>query len=208
MTIDNQTNFPIVVQNASTSKSTTTPSLSGVDIIDQAYGTPIQTLRVYEPNNTITVGAPLDIPLAAIQAGSLTAPQAVAFADATTTGDIVYTYSNGQVSGVQVAPTVQVFVSATGVLTTNATGSITIQSTSQAITLGQVTSGGAVNITAPASILSSGSGTQIKTSRRHRPGRWPPVLWGHRAPTSRSASAGSSASIRRRETPTSMATII
>jgi hypothetical protein len=108
-------------------------------------------------------GAPTDIALADLQSGNLTAAQQVALADATTTADIVYTYSNGQVTGVRVSPTVQVFVSATGTLNASATGSITIQSTSPDITLGQVTAGGATNITAPDSILSSGSGTQITT---------------------------------------------
>src|SRR5262249_20614323 len=109
-------------------------------------------------------GAPTKIDLADVRSGNLTAAQQVALADATTTADVVYNYSaNGQVAGIQVSPTVQVFVSATGTLNASATGSITIQSTSQDITLGQVTAGGATNITAPDSILSSGSGTQITT---------------------------------------------
>jgi hypothetical protein len=53
--IDNQTNTPLLVNNVSASQSTTSTSLSGVDIIDRSSPTPLQTLSVYRPNNTIDV---------------------------------------------------------------------------------------------------------------------------------------------------------
>ena len=54
VTIDNLTNYPIVVNNVSASKSTTSTTLSGVDIIDtnQPAATE-QTLFVYQPGNVI-----------------------------------------------------------------------------------------------------------------------------------------------------------
>ncbi len=53
-TIDNLTNYPIVVNNVSASKSTTSTSLNGVDIIDtnQPAATG-QTLFVYQPGSVI-----------------------------------------------------------------------------------------------------------------------------------------------------------
>ncbi len=54
VTIDNLTNYPIVVNDVSASKSTTSTTLSGVDIIDtnQPAATE-QTLLVYQPGNVI-----------------------------------------------------------------------------------------------------------------------------------------------------------
>ncbi len=54
VTIDNTTNYPIVVNDVSASKSTTSTSLSGVDIIDtnQPAATE-QTLFVYQPGSVI-----------------------------------------------------------------------------------------------------------------------------------------------------------
>ena len=54
VTIDNQTSFPIVVNNVSASKSATSTSLSGVDIIDTNRPSGHrQTLFVYQPGNVI-----------------------------------------------------------------------------------------------------------------------------------------------------------
>jgi hypothetical protein len=84
-------------------------------------------------------------------------------ANAVTPQDVVYTYTNGQPTGVQVTSTEPLFVSATGNVNVNAAGSVTIQSTRPDITLGQVGAGGDVNVTAPDAILGTGTGTQINT---------------------------------------------
>src|SRR5262249_20313333 len=144
--------------SAGTPVETFTPNICGHNVTLTAGNTSIPSI-----GNIGQTGAAIDIPLADIQSGNLTAPEEVALADATATGDVVYTRSGGQITGVLVSPTVQVLFAPTGFLRPPATGSITIQSTSQDITLGQVTAGGAANLTAPDSILSSGSGTQIMT---------------------------------------------
>ena len=51
--INNQTNYPIVVNNVAASASKTSSSLSGVDIIDRNPDVNMQSLYVYEPNNVI-----------------------------------------------------------------------------------------------------------------------------------------------------------
>jgi hypothetical protein len=137
---------------------TPTPNVCGHNVTLIAGNTTIPSI-----GNIGQSGTPMNIPLADLQSGHLTAAQEVALADAITTADIVYTYTNGVVTGIHISGTVQLFVAATGVLNARATGSVTIQSTAQKITLGQVTAGGPANITAPDSILSSGSGTQIMT---------------------------------------------
>ena len=54
VTIDNQTSYPIVVNNVSASKSATSTSLSGVDIIDTNQpAASEQMLYVYQPGNVI-----------------------------------------------------------------------------------------------------------------------------------------------------------
>jgi hypothetical protein len=51
--INNQTNYPIVVNNVAASASGTSSSLSGVDIIDRNPDVNMQSLYVYRPDNVI-----------------------------------------------------------------------------------------------------------------------------------------------------------
>ncbi|MHB1559942.1 MAG: beta strand repeat-containing protein, partial [Isosphaeraceae bacterium] len=125
----------------------TIPNISGVNVTLVTGGSIGQS------------AASITIPLADIQSGNLTAAQQQALADATAPGDIRITSA-----GVVVSPAAQVLISATGALTATSGGSLTVQSTAPDITVNQVTAGGPVSITAPESILSTGSGTQITSS--------------------------------------------
>ena len=71
--------------------------------------------------------------------------------------------ANFTLTGIEVFPNQQLFISATGNLALTAGGTITVQATSQDLTLSQVTAGGTVNIAAQGSILSSGPSTTINT---------------------------------------------
>ncbi len=104
------------------------------------------------------IGSPTAITQTDLNSGTLTAAQIAALANATAPEDVVVTST-----GIEVSPTPQVFISATGSLNANAAGSITIQGASQDLTLNQLTAGGPVNITAQESILGTGIGTQIST---------------------------------------------
>ncbi len=125
----------------------TIPNISGVNVTLVTGGSIGQTT------------ASITIPLADIQSGNLTTAQKQALADATAPGDIRITSA-----GVVVSPAAQVLISSGGALTATAGGSVTVQSAAPDITLNQVAAGGNVNITAPGSILSTGTGTQITTS--------------------------------------------
>ncbi len=124
----------------------TVPNISGVNVTIVAGGSVGQT------------AASITIPLADVQSGTLTTAQQQAIANATAPGDIKITSA-----GVVVSPTSPVYISATGALTATSGGSLTVQSTAPDITVNQVIAGGPVNITAPESILGTGSGTQITT---------------------------------------------
>ena len=135
--------------------------------VGPAAGTPvgIWTSNISGANVTLVTSgsigqtiAPVAISLADLQSGNLTPAQETALANATAPGDVVVTST-----GVEVSPNSQVFISATGDLSANAGGPITIQGTTPNLTLNAINAGGAVNITAQGSILSSGTGTQITT---------------------------------------------
>jgi hypothetical protein len=158
------------VANLESNAGWTTPQLMNPVArvaVDPYAGTPV---GLWQPNISgamVTLvangsigrtSAPTAIALADLQSGNLTAAQIAALADATAPEDVTATST-----GIEVSPTAQVFISARGNLNANAAGSITIQGTSQDLTLNQVTAGGPVNITAQRNILSSGTGTQITT---------------------------------------------
>ncbi len=114
-----------------------------------------------------------------LQSGNLTPAQATALAKATGPGDVLEVGTNGQgqtvsvpyghepagftLTGIEVSATPQLFISSTRTLNLTAGGAIAIQATSQDLTLDKVTAMGAVNITAPGSILGSGTSNQIST---------------------------------------------
>ncbi len=132
---------------SSTPVAVTTPNVAGVDV----------TLRAQGDGASIgEVASTTSISKADIQSGNLTAAQAAALASASAPGDVVITPA-----GILVAPSMQLFVSASGVLAARGADSVSLQGTSQDLTLSAVGSAGDVNIAAPGSILSNGGGTQI-----------------------------------------------
>jgi Bacterial Ig-like domain (group 3)/MBG domain (YGX type) len=149
---------------------TWTPNISGVNVTLVAPGT---------GGSIGQTGAATFIALADLQSGNLTAAQLTALGNATAPGDIVEQVTNGQgqilivplgqepagftPTGILVSPTTQLFISATGILNLTAGSSIAIQGTTNDLTLGQVTAGAGVNITAQGSIFGTGTGIQIST---------------------------------------------
>jgi hypothetical protein len=150
-----------------------TPNISGKNVTLVATGT--------GGNIGQTGDAPTFIPASDLRdSGTLSSAELEAIGSATATRDAFFVYANNQnqqvilpfgqqppssytFSGLEVYPTEQLFVSATGDLAMSAGGTITVQATSQDLTLSQVSAGGTVNISAPESILSAGAGAQIST---------------------------------------------
>jgi hypothetical protein len=144
-------------------------------------GTPVETLPYNICGNNVTINTgtlpgggpgsigqisvspPIDIPLPTLQSAPLPASLQVTVINSYTPGDIVPTYSNGVITGVQVTPTVPLLVMVNDTLNTKSPGPVIIQSTSPNLPLGQVISGSPTIITSPGSITSNGTGPQIIT---------------------------------------------
>jgi filamentous hemagglutinin family protein len=127
----------------------------------------------FTASNIGKLSAPVNISLADLQSGTLSAAQQEALANAFAPGDVVPVDANGNVVALdsallaefkigQVAP---LFVDAPGDLTANAADVIYIQSTRPDLNISSVTAGGNVILAAPQSILSIGAfATQINTT--------------------------------------------
>ena len=181
------------VSDLSSNAAWTTPVLMNTVAqvaVNPAVGSPVGILTPNISGRNVTLvatgssgsigqtGTSTSISAADLQSGNLTAAQQTALANASATRDVflvgvqggqTVTVPFGQqppdftLTGIQVDPNQQLFISATGNLALTAGGTITVQATSQDLTLSQVTAGGTVNIAAQGSILSSGPSTTIAT---------------------------------------------
>src|SRR5262249_31062462 len=144
-----------------------TPNVAGHDVTLQASG------------SIGRVAADVSITLPDLQAGTLTNEQIGALALANAPGDVklygtdaanktvVYTFGSQpagvSLDGVKLAQVAPFFVSVKGKLQATAGGAVFLQSTIDDIAINNIQAGGAVGITTPGSILSSGdSAVQIQ----------------------------------------------
>ncbi len=147
-----------------------TPNISGMNVTLVATGS---------SGSIGQTGSSTFISTADLQSGTLTPTESAALASASATRDVFLVGTDGQgntvivpygqqpasftFTGIEVDPNQQLFISATGNLALTAGSTITVQATSQDLTLSQVTAGGTVNIAAQGSILSGGPTTTITT---------------------------------------------
>ncbi len=181
-----------LTQNSGWTEAELTYAVSATGLSSAATGTPVGTTTPNVSGRNVTLNAsggvgklaaPVIVSLADLQSGNLTEAQEAALALATAPGDVLLqgtdandntvTFELGQqpagvtLTDLSLTQTAPLFVAATGTFNASAGSSVYLQSTGPAgqdLTIGRVTAGGDVNITAPQNIQSAGtSSVQIVT---------------------------------------------
>ena len=181
-----------LTQNSGWTEAELTYTINATGLSAAATGTPVGTTTPNVSGHNVTLDAngsvgelapPVTVSVPDLQDGNLTEPQKAALVLATSPGDVTLqgTDSMGQtvtfvlgqqptgvtLTAIILKQTAPLFVAATGTFNATAGSSVYVQSTGssgQNLSIGKVTAGGEVNITAPANIHSAGtSSTQIVT---------------------------------------------